>query len=427
MLDGDNQSWIEENSFGLNDYNVISDGTGYNFNWINCNEMVSQYGGILMEYDNQKSTFLSNEFIGTSGFDYGAWAADIIDEVGSVDESALNIFSGVERDIDSKEEDGNEYFDYYIPETVSSELIPTYDGNYGLKIGEDEGISCSTVTPPIITKTDISTTITDYCYWLRKYKENPSNWYYRWKYHQIEKILHYKLYYWYKQRYEEKNWVEIEEIMKRLCGDRWKIKLFGHYLKIKEYNKAKEVLNELNDSDIAEIPIIPEDLSDESRASFVKIQDINLLYQESDGNYQFSETEINTLREEAVKNIPERAFARGLLLLATGEKFNREIPELFRGELEPRESKSDISGNWSIFPNPADNTIFVECDGVFEGSIKIYNIFGSLMVENNMKSKGNSKLDFDISSFKEGLYILIVKDINGNVIKSEKIVITKVK
>lgn len=431
ILDGENEYEVSDNSFGLNFYNVISDGTGYNQNWVKCNDMYSQYGGILMEYDNQKTTFLSNEFTGTEsdGFDYGAWSADITDEVGDPENiSAFNVFSGVERDIDSKEENGNASFDYYIPPNASPELTPVYSGNYEIPDGGEDSENCNTITPPTITNTEITILINDYCYWLRLYREHPNYRYYKWKYHQVEKKFLYKYYWWYKQKYKEKSWKEIEEILKKICNDRWKIKLFGHYMKVGEFIKAEAVLNELDDPDRSETPIVPEDLTDESRTSFISIQRINLTYQQSNGAYQLTESELNTLRNEAIKDIPERAYARGLLQLVTGEKFEREIPELFAGELKQRESKIRIPDKWSIYPNPTRDILFIDYEGEFDGTLVVYSLLGRKMLMKSIVSKRrNSRFELNVSSLNKGVYLVVIRDIDNNLVKSEKIIINSTK
>ena len=61
-----------------------------------------------------------------------------------------------------------------------------------------------------------------------------------------------------------------------LCWDRWKIKLYGHYLKGGHYAQAEVVYNEIIDVRSYGKAVIPEDISDESRASFEAVQRINL-------------------------------------------------------------------------------------------------------------------------------------------------------
>ncbi len=432
ILDGDNKNFAGNNNFGLNQYNIIYDATGYNFNKIICNGMYSQYGGILTKYDNQKTTFLSNQFIGTtpSGFDYMGWHSDIIDEVGN--ESyflAMNVFSGVERDIDSKLKSGNDYFVYYVPEGAQEEFIPNYPGNYSVKKSfVNEGYDCSIPQEPItVTDNEIATLITDFCHWLELYRQNHRNFYYRKMFQEIERELHYKYYWWQKQKYETKNWEEIENVLSQLCGDRWKIRLYGFYMKTEQYNKAQKILQELDTPSKVAPKIIPEDLSYESRTSFVNVQKINMSYQISNGAYKPTESELNILRNEANKDIPERAYARGLLLLITNEKFERDIPKSFQDRLKLRAKEKNKDNNWLIYPNPAEDILYVEHKKQFYGKIFIYDLLGNILLKKEITAKNSGVIDINVLSLNEGIYLLVIKDLKNNLINSKKIVISSFK
>ncbi len=208
-----------------------------------------------------------------------------------------------------------------------------------------------------------------------------------------------------------------------MCSDRWKVRLYGLYMRTGQYTKAEATLNELDDPGRSESPIVPEDLSDESRASFIAIQRINLKYQQSNGTYQLTEPELNTLRTEVLKDIPERAHARGLLLLTTGEKYTREVTE----GLGQREAKSKLSDQWSIYPNPTNDMLNIDYNVDFDGNITIYDLIGSKMLQMDVVSKGNNKIKMDVSSFKDGIYMLIVRDKDSNLIKTKKVIINSLK
>lgn len=148
-------------------------------------------------------------------------------------------------------------------------------------------------------------------------------------------------------------------------------------------------------------------------------------YQRSNGAYQPTESELNTLREEVLKDIPERAYARGLLLLTTGEKYNRDVSE-GKG-LEPRESKQKITDEWSVYPNPANDVLYIECNVDFDGKIEIYNLMGSKMLQKSVVSNGSNKIEMDVSLLKDGVYMLMVRDKENNFIKTQKVIINSVK
>ena len=72
---------------------------------------------------------------------------------------------------------------------------------------------------------------------------------------------------------------------------------------------------------------------------------------------------------------------------------------------------------FNVFPNPADNQITIEGQNICE--VLIYNALGQIVW-----SKTGDIETVDTSSFDEGLYVVNVKDINGNS-ASQRIVIVR--
>ena len=72
---------------------------------------------------------------------------------------------------------------------------------------------------------------------------------------------------------------------------------------------------------------------------------------------------------------------------------------------------------FNVFPNPADNQITIEGQNICE--VLIYNAIGQIVY-----SKTGDIETVDTSSFDEGLYVVNVKDINGNS-ASQRIVIVR--
>ncbi len=430
FLDADNNYKVKDNNFGLNNYNVISHGTGYHYNLTSCNSMLSQYTGIYYLYDNQQATFLSNDIIGTysGGSDISGWSADIIDTVGNYQIPAFNLFSGVQEDIDWEANNGNEPFVYYLPATPVPRTDPQNPGNYDDNWNSDNdfGINCETVPPPVITTGVLYTTIEDFCYWLKKYKENPNSYYYKWKFLQFDRKLHLYYYYWYINNGQGRSWETIKHMLERmLCWDRWKIKLYGHYLRKGFYKQAESIYNEITDIRNYGKAVIPEDISDESRASFEAVQRINLNYQQAQGNYTLSDSEIGVLQTEAVKNIPESAYAKGLLYLATGEYIKRELPDRTGSFKQIANNSQKQMKDWTIYPNPVNDELYVEYfnKAHIQGKVLIYDLLGKKQYERNIDLKNSSIIKIDVSLLNEGAYILMIIDANGKSVKSEKVFI----
>ncbi len=455
ILDGANQCPVRNNLFASNDYNVISAATGGVTNVINCNDIIGQaYVGIGYLYDNNGSTFQSNNFDGL-GEDLIGHEANIYFDIGFKDQPAMNLFNGSEYDIDWDET--NKSFNYHILEVDPPERsIPQSDGNYVKDADANgPGVSCETVLPPVVTEQEINTAILDYCYWLWEYRNcwiteqnnhveelgneqsNQNNgiviydecYGIRKKYFEARKTLYTKYYYWKYNPESPLSWRAIEIILKRLCGDRWRMKLYGVYMKHRLYTKADSILNILENPNTREYAIVPEDLSDESRSSFIEVQKINLKYQQSGRTYELTEAELATLYDNAVLPIPESAYAKALYKLVTGEYIGLVLPEKFRPELEPREDNGSNKKIWSIYPNPAYDVLHVEYSSKekLEGTMAIYNLLGSKVLEKTVIFTSKTSNSINISSLKEGVYIFTITDRNNKPVKTEKLILKPIK
>ncbi|KAA5824096.1 T9SS type A sorting domain-containing protein [Algibacter amylolyticus] len=79
--------------------------------------------------------------------------------------------------------------------------------------------------------------------------------------------------------------------------------------------------------------------------------------------------------------------------------------------------------NLNIYPNPAKNSISIEHLNATITSLSIYNIQGRKVLEQPLKNS-DSKIEINISSLVNGLYLLTIKDENGAQ-ASRKIVVSK--
>lgn len=77
------------------------------------------------------------------------------------------------------------------------------------------------------------------------------------------------------------------------------------------------------------------------------------------------------------------------------------------------EEENNITVN--IYPNPADNTIFVEgCENI--NSINIYNVLGAKVYE-KQTIENNNKNIIDITNLQNGIYFLNINTDKGNIVK----------
>lgn len=74
-----------------------------------------------------------------------------------------------------------------------------------------------------------------------------------------------------------------------------------------------------------------------------------------------------------------------------------------------------ITNSFAIFPNPAESSLRIKLDGIYNSNIKIFNLNGNQV----LASQGKEVID--ISKLSSGIYILEVIDYNGNSMKSKMI------
>jgi len=420
-ISGYNQVDILNNFFVANNDNVTSDVTGNNYNVFSCNVMTGQDKGIWYLNENLKSEFLSNDFIGTYDVDVFGLDASIKGKVGSEYKAALNLFSDIDHDLYWADYLGNSEFTYYLPLEPISRTDPKYNGNFLKEFSSEQEENCIDIPPPVITTVILKKVIDDYCYWYYKYKENPNNREYKKKFLKYEKKLHSYYYYWKYSKNDKKTWKEIEDILKTICGHRWKVTLFGHYLSTGYFTKADSVLNVINTL-IDKGSSIPEDMSNEQIGAFIEIQRINLKLHEIN-RYQISDFEKETLQSYALKNIPESAYAIGTYYLATGELISRPLPD-YQERLEYR-AKEYKKQEWLLYPNPTSNKLNIVYGGKnkHEGAIEMFDILGNMVLKTDYLLKRGRKKQIDVSNLKSGIYILNILDNNDKIIKTERVVI----
>lgn len=95
----------------------------------------------------------------------------------------------------------------------------------------------------------------------------------------------------------------------------------------------------------------------------------------------------------------------GFLFVASGIPVN--ISELFN------------DNPIKIFPNPTTNELFIEMQNSKDVNISIFNSFGQSVYTSKVYSYNET---IDISRLHKGIYFIEIKDLNGNILLSEKII-----
>jgi hypothetical protein len=423
-IDGDNNYQVRDNRFKSCSYAVLSWSSNDFVNEVKCNEMLyTGYGNIYMLYKNSQSSFLGNNFLqsaaGPYKFDFRAYNATIAMKQGDEDHPAMNYFWS----IDDIETENSDHFDYYKPSPPVARTDPQNTGNYTEKDAtNDDQWNCAIAPVPVVTDVQIRLLKDEYCRILQLYRANPGSLLYKQMFYQISRLFHLNYYFWSIQNEQSMTWEKIDELLSLMCGYKWKIRRYGLNLYHGDIVKAESILNELDDPRLYEPPIVPDDLSDESRTSFITTQRINLRYLRADSTVQFTNAEIDILRTEADRNISERAYARSLYTLATGQLLPRVLPE---ESIQPRESDEMANETgWSFSPNPASTTLNVNYMGKVEisGKISIYSTDGRLMLDTPARFSARAVSELDVSSLESGIYIISLTDQNNTVIFKDKFI-----
>ena len=74
------------------------------------------------------------------------------------------------------------------------------------------------------------------------------------------------------------------------------------------------------------------------------------------------------------------------------------------------------------FPNPASDKVNFTFDGMENGTVKVYNIAGQLVKNENFNT---NTVVLNVSDLENGVYLYNITDEKGNVVKQDKIVVNK--
>ena len=85
------------------------------------------------------------------------------------------------------------------------------------------------------------------------------------------------------------------------------------------------------------------------------------------------------------------------------------------------EAIDDLNSTLSIYPNPTNGHFTIETDVYFEGEIKIYSSFGSLVYSINKNEFTNGKTSLDLTKQPKGIYI--IQFINNQTVINHRIVL----
>ena len=436
LLDEENECNIQNNNFNTHAYGVISRQTGTGYNETNCNDMYGTlYDGIYYTGENSNSRFLSNTFVATGlggmttdPHDITGYNTTVKDNIGGINQPANNYFSGITNDMYWT---NCNPFKYWILEyNPPAETVPNNQNNYQAwhhSQGVSDMVRCEEVDDSISYTASMAAMVGDYNAALAQYKSNPLDESKRQEYREIESGIGQIYSKWLQAKEESDDLTTIEQVLKSLNGDYWKVKLYSFYVRHSMYVQAESVLNELQYSPV--VPTVAEELQAENRECILAVQRINLKIQQSNGAYKPTAMEMNTLKEEAMRDLPESAYAKGVYFFVTGEYLETDMPGIInQGDIQLREAKETVK-TWTIYPNPTDNSLYIDYNSKskIKGKVCIYDLIGSKVMEKNVNFVQGVKTSINVSGLQSGVYILTIQDGDKKILKTQKVMINSVK
>ncbi len=231
---------------------------------------------------------------------------------------------------------------------------------------------------------------------------------------------------------------EFELTIYRRCLEHVTTKLFEDYIKTGNYSIARNLyIGNVTDNAIIsvfssyvyqnyidsarsylnQIPINSEAMQD-----FKIIQNINLNRIPLGPFYQSSSTELNLIREIALKTHPNSTFAKALYYVLTGEVISSQIPTFSSQYLNPHSnnsSKNEVIINCT--PSPFNQELRIEINGAPDFNIYIQDMNNKIVFSSLVKT---NLIILDTKEWENGIYIIKATK-NKEVIVIKKIVLIR--
>lgn len=350
---------IRSNTFKNTSVGTMSYETGEYDNKIACNDYQVQYGIGFMG-NNNHSQFLQNDF--NSVFDVVINATKngngaINKFQGDNNSSASNCFTTTGNYITADK--NTEWFFYFAPDKSNgpcyipiNNLTDGGSNNYDYNTNGEASKDCEGVRPPNLTNEDIKI--------IREHDPlftNPPTY--------IEDHTH------------------QTEIGKQIDANNLDI--------------ANELLN-----------AYPENTKDATQ--FKEIQRINIDRLKTEGEYILSEANYFRLYTYAKSDLPSSVYAKSLLLLLKGERFefpigNFDVAKGRQAQARNRNNPNEIS-NIYLAPNPNDGyfRLSLNKQRIDNGVFSIIDLFGRVVYTQKIHSLGYEDFSIDVSNLSSGLY-----------------------
>lgn len=409
-MNGANMYNVKDNIFsGVYDRGIYSRNIGsYGESWIRCNSLTGSGIGIHVEGMNGKLQIPTNDM----ETDIGILVNGMVEEgnISLPDQleyeiPAMNCFTkqgGTRLKVEN-----NAGFKYYIPSGTGSQSCLFVGPGAGYQVEETNKPNsdpCDTypIPPDVISDVELDQKTDTLCMLRDAVDANPGDLNLKKAFHEFSAEFHSLLEPYIQLQLENQNFGRIEQVLSNGCDLESGQKLYGYYMVQEKFNKAQEVLDNMIR------------INDHREQAFKNIQQIYLDWKKTDIKEPLDQNQVDYLTSVANMDIPERGFARGILMTTMNIRIvdfekRKELLEL-RGSDDPNDPVMN-SAEFLIKPNPAsDKLTLVAPDINFEGQLTIIDLSGRIVLMDRLDLLRNENKLYDISHIKNGIYKVIVTD-----------------
>jgi hypothetical protein len=437
---GSNSFSIIDNTFYGGAKNIEIAASGNSMNTIDCNVInYPSEGGIGIYEENLNTSFMGNSFQNTGIYDIHI-DGSVKEKIGSDNQAPLNYFS-TNHTNDITITNHTDAFKYYVSPTPPANTDPDNSENTDIPANWEDytelnftGPDCE--IPPGNEATNFVLWVDYYCQLLREYKLHPSKTLER-RIKLLESDLKRVLWNYFTlmfggDNFTKDNWIRFwNQILLSYCNSYYTLKpLYYMSVKAGDCNRADSLLTMIEQS-----MLLPPDgtrldsLERLDKQSFITINRIGLRYYcdqlrvdsswVTRDSFMFNSRDIAILHQETYRLIPESAYARTLYYIATNELLMPTLGDMqFRSDTP---AKSIKPVEMSVYPNPADGKVAISFNKPVDGMLTVYDILGNTLLNETLSNR--LIYEYDTTPLKNGIYIVTVSSDEGNIIKSEKLIL----
>ncbi|SEQ46169.1 S8 family serine peptidase [Neolewinella agarilytica] len=379
------------------DTGVALNNTGVNelfsFSRISCNDMDDFYTGVRTSSNNSFVEILSNDFqeanraIRISG--------TVNEKQGSEGRPAGNCFDST---VDTRISTTGTVspFRYYIDETLTMPCeMPETSTVFEIKETPNNENNCNQNRPPLPnpgSKEGIKQARSNA---FANLSANPTNEQYQDEYQEANEAYGHFFRGMIKSKLLEGEVNQAINYALEINAKEFPYELFGTYMQLGRYNDAEALLNATS-------------LTDKKTLDFKAIQEINLEYLRDTNTYVLSPKNFELLDAISLEGTANSGYAKGLMLLTADRRYS--VPELEEDVPKIASVVTEETEQVLVYPNPSNNTLFVELPNSLleegkEATIQIISVVGRVVHEEKLYNF-YSRHSIGLNNIEAGTYFL---------------------